>query len=394
MLNFTMPKPEFENTINFVGRVVAPLTRSINRLNDPRHYFPVKSRNHPHDEWVRNWEITGLYLGTDKTLEEIGAKFHLTRARIQQIVKKNLFSLYQSSDEQIKSGFPWESLETSKPLSIASRKRLSLASGGISVRAEELVKRGLSAGEIQAALNTTSSQLGVTRHILNTWGTELPYQNEAYSPNYRQNLARLFAGTLPYEEAQRIIDQVTRGVLQKHSSGDKPDLLSVITLAQKSGLSVNTRKVSLLVKILRGNQIPTGLVEHLLSEKPGRKSYVIHYYIIPSYYQEKAKNILQSHPELASFRDNPVSVIGKKSPDIPNTSQLKNSGIYKSVGVLLGELGYPRFLQHAKLTTGGLITSDCPVSVFAQRNRNFYYRADDEEALRALLLSRLAELKT
>lgn len=283
-----MIKPEFENTIRFAGRMVAP--------PDHQQYFPPKPiKSQSNDEWGRNWEITGLYLGTDKTLKEIGANFHprLTGERVRQIILKNLGRLYRSSDKQTNAEFPWESLETKKPLSIASRRKRSLASRGIAVNAEELVKKRLSAGEIQTALNATSQQLVTVRTTLHGWGSELPYKQPASAPRYRENLALLLAGTLPYDEAQKIIDQVTRSTLEKSSTEGKRNFLSVTKLAQMSGLFMDFRKVSILAEELKTNQIPTGSVDFLISKKPGGIIYTHHYYFIPFCYEERAKEILQ-----------------------------------------------------------------------------------------------------
>lgn len=342
-----MATPEFENTISFVGRITTP--------PDHRQYFPPKPKKQSPDRWVRDLEITGLYLGTGQTQEEIGAKYHLTRAAIHLILKKSLSQLYQSSEERLKDEFPRESLGTAKPLPIGSRRR-----------------------------------------TLSSWRADLPYEQKAKSPIYRQNLALLLTNTLPYQEAQAIIDQVTHSTLYTHSLGDKPDFLSVAKLARRSGLTVSFRHIQHLIQVLKDNHVPTGLIEEKprLLKRADTITYSQRYYFIPSCYEERAKAVLQNHPELASFSEKPVLILGNKSTETPTRQQLLYSGSYKSVGRLLDELGHHFFMLHSRLTTEDLIGPNCPVSIFViMKQLNFYYRVDDEEVLRTFLLDRIAQLK-
>lgn len=378
----------FENTLAFAGEASAvPF--------DLKTYFPPKPPNQSNEYWQRDWEMTGLYLGTDKSLEEIGKDHALTRARVHQIIWKNLLKLHEASSEDIKKRYPIETLGFGKPLTIESRKRMSLGKGGKSVEVQAMIHQGKSAKDIKAELGLTGEQLSGARSVLRRWDTNLPYENEASSPKYRQNLARLRADALSFEEAQKILDRVTNGVYQTHVGGDKALFFPIRKLAQEAGLIVSSQKTPSLVKILNEERIATGMVEFR-----SRKQGVHRYHFITISDKDRAKQVFLNHPDLAPFGVNPVRVMGKDSHYIPTSGRLKFSGLYSGLRTFFIEIGYPRHYPTFGLLAADIIDLNCPVSIYVYRSRSlgsksssYYYETSQKEELKAYVLGRTSELK-
>lgn len=379
----------FENTLAFAGEASAvPF--------DLKSHYPPKPPKQSNEQWQRDWRITGLYLGTDRTLKEIGEVHALSSERVRQIIRRNLEQLRETSDEDIKRRYPIESLKFGKPFTIESLKRISLGKGGKSVEVQTLMHQGKSVNEIKAELKLTGAQLTDVRIILRGWDENLPYEKEANSPEYRQNLERLKSDRLSFEEAQKILDKVTSRVYKTHVGGDKALFFPIRKLAQETGLFVSSLETASLVKILKEERIAIGMMD-----SPTRKQRVRRYHFIAISDKERAKQVLLSHPELAPFRVNPVRVLGKDSEDIPTCGRLKNSGLYLRVGAFFKEIGYPSSYATFRRNLPEIIDVNCPVSFFVYRSRNlgskssvqYYYETGKKEELKAYLLERTSELK-
>lgn len=375
----------FENTLAFAAEASAVPV-------DLKTYFPPKHSKQSNEQWQRDWEMTGLYFGTDKLPEEIGKTYELTGERVRQIVRGNLSKLYEASSEDIRARYPIETLRFGKPISNASR---SLARGGKSLQVQRLKDQGKSVREIKAELGLTGHQLSVVRIVLRRWDENLPYEREACSLEYRQNLERLKTDTPSFEEAQKILDSVTKTVYASRVGGDKALFFPIRKLAQEAGLIVSNREIANIAEILKKEQIPTGEVE----SSRGKQG-VLRYHFITISDKDRAKQVLLHHPDLVLLSANPVRVLGKDTQDLPTASRLKNSGAYSAVQTLFKEIGYPRLYPTFKQLEADIIDLNCPVSIFVYRSRSlgskysrYYYEISMKEELKAYLLKRTSELK-
>src|SRR3989344_6810013 len=153
----------FENTLAFVTD-----ERVTSVPVDTRTQIPSRNRKMTQAQWERNWSILGEYLGTDKTLEEIGRDRDLTRERVRQIVGKGVKQLHEVQSPEVQDEYPLDSLSYSKPLPLPSRKRTSKAHGGLSVEIEQALLGGQKISQIKEEFS--SKQIGNARRILGGWG--------------------------------------------------------------------------------------------------------------------------------------------------------------------------------------------------------------------------------
>ncbi|OGD91141.1 hypothetical protein A2W45_03930 [Candidatus Curtissbacteria bacterium RIFCSPHIGHO2_12_41_11] len=86
--------------------------------------WPPRDWKHTVKNWARNFTIAGLYLKTDKILDEIGRSYHMTRENVRQIVKKVVIAIHTNSSQEMQERFSRESFNYRKPLSLAIRKRI------------------------------------------------------------------------------------------------------------------------------------------------------------------------------------------------------------------------------------------------------------------------------
>lgn len=396
----------FANTLEFVAQAsIVPLD---SKPSDPESCYPplTPQQTYLRWSWIRTWEITGLYLGTDRSLEAIGSneKFRLTRERVRQIINDCLNQLHQIAPEEIKIRFPLDSLGLKNRRAVEHLRNLVRKRNRSIIQVEQLLQEKKSIREIRTSLGLTSTQLSHMRGVLRRWGIELPYQLEGYSQEYRQKLGKLKDPTLSCEESQRTLDIITHSAYRRISKGDNPLILPISKVAKKAGLFISRRDVVFLATILKKAQIPTGQATSFYQEKTSGKQKFHRYHFVPRGKVEEARHLFETHPQLERFRQNPVQVIGCPLEDISTISQLKNSDHFLSVGTLLSELGCPQPYLTFGLTTRELIAADCPVPVFVYRPRSqqgeprsrpktYYLEAQRKEELRTYLKTRLAALK-
>jgi len=83
--------------------------------------------------------IAQIYFFGDKSLEEIGGFYKLTRARVHQQVEAATCQMLRAVPQ---AGLPLEKLNFRRPLSDRLRDKLSLARGGVTVGIMEALKGG------------------------------------------------------------------------------------------------------------------------------------------------------------------------------------------------------------------------------------------------------------
>lgn len=221
---------EFERTLEFVLRA-----GSVPIDNKPANggFWPLKPACQSPEQYERAYEITGRYLGTDDTLEEIGGELRLTRERVRQIVEQIIRRLYKTADKSIQADYPLETLDLKKPRTLVSRGKHS---------------------------------------------------------RLNRDRASLTAKDLSYEEKRGIMSKVSRHRLRTGLKGDTPLFVTVSDLAKEAGLFVRGRELVSLVKTLEELVIPVGKIE--TSGRKGRKFY---YYFICATDKKEAVRMLRNN---------------------------------------------------------------------------------------------------
>ena len=249
------PRPaqtkSFQNTLDFLTEAtVIPAERKTPT--------PPLRGNQSLQNWQRNWTITGLYSGTDKTLEEIGDDYNkISTERVRQIVKAAVLRLWEIQTPQVRETFPWKSFDFKKPLSLEKRLKRLQENGSKRLEVAQLLFMGKSISEIGQELDLNSYQLTNTRRILKAWGIDVPYYTSIH-----KRFEKLTDPDLPDGEVQQILDIIPRNNYQTLSRGKKPILISVTKVARSAGLFFSCREVKLLCTVLRNTNVLLGSFPH------------------------------------------------------------------------------------------------------------------------------------
>lgn len=122
----------FADTLAFVEKASAiPLQRKPAVTGA---FYPPKDAWQSDVIYRRNWEVTGRYLGTAETLEEIGVPVVLTGERVRQIVKRTVRTLHKRASNSVRTGVYLKNLDLRKPLTTESPREGSNAGSNISAR--------------------------------------------------------------------------------------------------------------------------------------------------------------------------------------------------------------------------------------------------------------------
>lgn len=368
-------KPSFQNTLEFVCD-----ERVSSVPIDTKVQVPPISQWRSQEQWERMFYITGQYLGTDKTLDEIGIYMGISKERISQIVEEGVRQLYQIQDPVVRGEFSLEKFDYGKPLTIASRRRWSAARGGRAIRAEELFRKGRTPGQIREDLNIRD--IGNVRKILGNWGTEIPYECPPILPRFK----RLRDTDLADKEKQELLDTVINpGMVKVLSSGEKPLLAIVSIVARKAGLFFRVDKTRDIYKVLRDKDIPASFVSHATRiNKKGEKKNASYYFICATDIG-RAIEVIKGASELNSFRESSITELSKSTDEVPRVVDLLRSGNYSHITSVV-EIRGKRIKSEDIFAKG-----NCSVPVYRYQG-SVYYPREYEDELRAYLFERLEEL--
>lgn len=375
----------FARTLEFLqASTLVPLEKKPSK-----GFYPSKSPEQEIDKWQRNWEIAGLYAGTDTTFQDIGQRYGgLTRERVRQIFKEGVKKLHLVSKVEIQNQFPLEGLELRKPLTFVSRLRLSQAQGGMMKKVLDEARAGKTPGQIKQELDITYTQLARKRKQLQSIGIHIGYIYERRSSEYQTRIKKLKEGNLSKDKVQKLFDEMTSHIYQRLSSGENPILSPLTTVTRESGIFIEGRRKGfpLVAHLLKKGGIPVGSAP--FKNRTTGKQYDVAYYFIRESDIPKAGEILNTDPRLEAFRNNPVRVFGKKDTTIPTTYEFGYSPSYKVLRGLLSELGYPMHGARPVLITSSLITDECPASIFMHQG-SYRYKVEDEKVLKEFFKGRL-----
>lgn len=350
--------------------------------SDKRIYYPsVKGIN------LQNWKInlrkTYDYVFGQETGKEIGRREGVTKEAIRKTVYNTIIRLHEGAKDSDRKRFPFESFDFAKPLSLASRQRLSAARGGMSLEIAKKLEQGATLNELKK--DYTAVQLGRSRYVLESWGYELKRENNPILPQF-EGLRNPDATN---EEIQTLLDKI-RTLSQNRVLKKAGLVIDLTTVAKTAGLYFDPRQVNIISQSLAIEKLPQTKVAHKIKDKNGQEG-IAYYHILAAKDQPDAIDILARDHNLDDLRINPVTQIaGPEEELLPNTTQL-GSNKYGSVGNLISEI---RGVRWNGIGKGGILTADIIKGshVVIYRNDRILYRKDQEGELRDYVESRLREL--
>ncbi len=346
---------------------------------DLKTHFPPKN-SHPAQKWEFRYSIAGRYIGGDDPLEQIAGGFDLTRERIRQIVKKGIKEIWGNSPPEIKDRFPFASFNFRKPLSLKSRQRKSQAHGGQSLVVYNLTQ-GKSPAEIRKALGGTYHGR-YKRKVLRSWGIDIPRQNNDYS--------QLAQAQISAADAQKVLDSIRNISVPDMLRRTNPLIVSLLPVARKADLYPRSQDLPDILGVLQSQGVPSRAVA-VTTHKNGQEVKIT-YRILPAVFEKRAIGYLANALELEHLRENPVTVLGKPTDQIPNTYELCRSGNYRHLGPLIKDIRGEAIASRSKVTIPQILEG-CPVPVYRVPPRyGNLYQISQEPGLRQFLELRLKQL--
>ena len=326
-----------------------------------------------------------------KPNEEIADELSVTKQNVNLIIKGAIRRLHKSASWKLKAKYPLESLSTHKPLTLASRRRLSEAGGGIAVRVEQMISQGKTPAEIKQKVGG-SERLGHARKTLSGWGIDVPLELNPILSVFKE----LSNTELSDKGIQALLDKV-------QNSGQYRVLLraglivNLTSLARGAGLYPRRQSIPRISNVLSENKMPQGKAARYGKGEGGERKILGWYYFIAATLAPRASSILKGAYELQDLRINPVRVIGAPVETIPNTTELEwRTDKYRSV-LKLAEQIAGRKVSFRKLNrysiVSGVTSSDDSVSFYTlEAHGRLWYEAKHEGAVKEHLKMRLEEL--
>lgn len=317
-------RPSFDNTLRFVCD-----ERVSSVPIDRKSQTPPLARGQTKKGWERMYWEMGEYLGTEKTLDEVGKDLGVTREAVRQNVKRGVENLWKAQSPEVQSEFSPDEFGYNK-----SRK-----------------------------LTASSQEL-------------------ANFKRFKEHV-----GELTSEKKQTFLDAVkNRRVFSVLSSGEKPLIVAVSKIAEQGGLFFPYSQVSIIYDLLRKSGVSASSFsdEIVVEDKKRQRSY--HFICIVD--MERAIEIIKDANELDCFRQNNVVVLGKPTDRKPRPSELGKSG-YSSVSHLIKEIRGKRL--GSKYRCEDIFREDSSVRVYRYKG-GLYYLSEEKEKIRTYLSDRLYEL--
>lgn len=325
--------------------------------SDKRIYYP-SAKGTSLEKWKRNLSMTYDYALSEETLEEIAKRNgNLTEQRAQQIIYRTVRGLYEGADDPSRDRFPFESFDFKKPLTLASRQRMSEAHGSISLDIARRLEQGETLDELKKIY--TTNQIGGARRVVEPWGYKLERELTPILPQF-EGLRNLDATD---SEIQTLLDKI-RNSRQYQVLKQAGLVVNLSTVAKKAGLYISPDQIDFISESLAREKFPQAKVPHKIKDKNGQEK-IAYYHIIATTDEPSAIDILRSDRNLDDLRINPArQVAGPRGEKLPNTYELQSEE-YRSVSNLIAEIRGSRWSNRGK---GGIKTSDIikgsPVEIY------------------------------
>lgn len=264
--------------------------RTAIELGLDNDFLNTENRQIVRTAFVRGLDITERYLETDATLEEIGSDLGVGRERVRQIVGSTLSKITSVTPEDLKEVFLRDGLETRKPLTLASRIRISASRGGETSKALVLLREGKSPQEIREELGI--DRLSNIRRRLAAWGTE---EQMGYITDNKVNpwiTATISNLQSTDDEVQAALDQVKKWYYYTDAKKGISRLLTPVSgLARESGYYLRNNRLEDITAALKSAGLPLRKIVYKVPSG-NREGLILRYNFVASIHRDRGIEIL------------------------------------------------------------------------------------------------------
>lgn len=194
------------------------------------------------------------------------------------------------------------------------------------------------------------------------------------------------------EEEQKVFGKVSKGILARFTKGDNPLLMSVKSVIEKGGYSINIRtEFKPFLETLEGS--PDFFVGSIKDEVKNGKQKGIHYHhFIRARNLDLALETLGNNHELDKFKEAKVRVLGD-FPDVkpPKTTRLMRGIDCLRVGDVCRELGIP-FSTGARVKPDELLTGTT-VPIFTDNDGRYFIEEEARNRFAEFVVQRYKDIK-
>ncbi len=335
----------------------------------PKPFVYKENANQSVEEWGRNWEILGKYLGTGAYLAGLNREYKSSHSRSGQLVGELIKSAYKNAPLELKEVFSLDDLLSKKHHTLEKAFHMSNSKKGRISKAIAAVREGRTMDYVRRELDVKPSQI---RKYANQGLVEISDSQETKHEIQRQYIGFLGDGLL--DDSQ--IRELFKDFEEKNNIHAARILLTngITSSLSDFSRSRNTfirRNVREVYEFLKENNIP--IFKILNKANNG-------YYIYVLNGHEPTEEIFNSE-YFDKYRENPVTVLGREVDVVPTTS-ITYSHEYMSISNITERALH---LKHGMMREA--IGKDCPVSVYAVRGSGIYIKRDDLESFSAWLES-------
>lgn len=364
-----------------------------NSKNEILIFSPVKGRPLRKRDSSNKHSITQIYLfDPDKSLEEIGSHYKITRERVRQQVKKGVLGILAEAK------IPIEPNELSfrkplKPLSDAVKDRLSSFHGGVMLRIKEAVGSGVSLPDLRK-MGFNENQINDARKRLSK--RENPICVPRTTKDWRE-IRRILQNT---STPRVVLCERIKQIDKTPYNNRKPNNIfeSISGLARKSGLYPRDSKgdIKFIAEHLASQNFPVGVsTRELKSGKHKGKVQTDRFGL--KRLEEEGIILLRSAKgeRFEKMRKPPIVVVGPVPDKMPTTMDLQKKNNHSSIFPLLKtyNINSTNTLRGLGISLSELITNNPPVAVF-KMSKDLSVANSDRDRLQEFLGRRLQEINT
>lgn len=311
--------------------------KSLAQLRAQRQCFVQKAIEEGAHEGIGEKTVNiGIAATFGPSLEEIGDSYYETRANASLHYRGFIKKLWDNSSEQTRSAHTLEDLLARKPWSRNSRER----SPGW--RADR--------GQLDSAIKKNKSKI------------------EQIAKEDDDGKIQKMLDELPYNVILWNMVENKKGKKRKN-----PRVFTSIGKATSNIYRYGAPQTHLFAQVLQENGIP-----YRKMLKDFGKSHLANHVLLERH-TDRALAAWEKDPELERFKINLISVVcGSTNADVPTATQLSDSEDYRSVFLILSDLGI-QIPPQQQIKFRKWLFKDCPITVWAYRDGRYIATSDTDQ---------------
>lgn len=260
------------------------------RLITPREWGAgLASLTPPQQRWQVYLEVLCLYLFGFKQKAEIAERVGISKQTVELQIKMVVGWLWRNAPEEIKASWPREQLSVVRQQWVFNPQQMQ----------DRLALIGkIKSGEINNG-NITSQQRSKFRLLLGPDKDLLPLTRAHTNKSEQLQVMRQLRRARTDEEAQALLDKVTRRTLLADVNSSRPILIDVTALVRPV-LNISSRDVKTVARVLRSAGVPIGTREQYVAS--GAQAGTRFYYFILRRDAQRAIDAILADPNLTQFK--------------------------------------------------------------------------------------------